>query len=104
MEDSDGDEVPQLPAATPSWRTRAGVLGKNLNMLLGFAHEIGHNVNSIAESIMEHAIEEEGGPADPAPDLSELAIVAGEVVRRTQDHDGFDYDAEMEDEGESNDG
>lgn len=70
-------------------------------MLLGFIQELGHDVSSIEESIMDHAIEEEGEAADREPDPSGLAIIADQVVRRAQEHDGFDYEAELEDENES---
>ncbi|KAK0717373.1 hypothetical protein B0T26DRAFT_751448 [Lasiosphaeria miniovina] len=74
------------------------------NMLLGFINEIGHDISNIAESIMEHAIEEERGPANPGPEQPGLAIVADQVVRRTQEYDGFDYEAELEeDEGKRED-
>ncbi|KAK3365034.1 hypothetical protein B0T24DRAFT_560705 [Lasiosphaeria ovina] len=87
---------------TRYWGTHGKYVKKN--MLLGFVQELGHDVSSIAESIMDHAIEEEEGPANPEPDPSGLAIVADQVVRRTQENDGFDYEAELEeDEGESED-
>ncbi|KAK0727589.1 hypothetical protein B0T26DRAFT_695111, partial [Lasiosphaeria miniovina] len=72
---------------TRYWGTHGRYVKKN--MLLGFVKEIGHDVSSIAESIMEHAIEEEeGGPADQGPDKLGLAVK----------HDGFDYEFELEDE------
>ncbi|KAK0706929.1 hypothetical protein B0T26DRAFT_728620, partial [Lasiosphaeria miniovina] len=74
---------------TRYWGTYGRYVKKNL--LLGFVNEIGHEVSSIAESIMEHAIEEEGGSANLVPDQSGLVVVAGQVVRRTQKYDGFDY-------------
>ncbi|KAK5656807.1 hypothetical protein OQA88_4355 [Cercophora sp. LCS_1] len=86
---------------TRYWGTHGKYVKKN--MLLGFVQELGHDVSSITESIMDHAIEEEGGPADPEPDPSGLAIVADQVVRRAQEHDGFDYEAELEHEDESGD-
>jgi len=87
---------------TRYWGTHGKYLKKN--MLLGFVQKLGHDVSSIDESIMDHAIEEEeGGPADREPDPSGLAIVADQVVRRAQEHDGFDYEAELEDENGSED-
>ncbi|KAK0734035.1 hypothetical protein B0T26DRAFT_633459, partial [Lasiosphaeria miniovina] len=62
---------------TRYWGTHGRYVKKNI--LLGFVNEIGHDVSSIAESIMEHAIEEEeeeGGPADQGPDKLGLAVVA----------------------------
>lgn len=92
----------EVLTGTRYWGTRGKYVKKN--MLLGFIQELGHDVNSIDESIMDHAIEEEEGwPADREPDPSGLAIVADQVVRRAQEHDGFDYEAELEDEDESED-
>ncbi|KAK3358196.1 hypothetical protein B0T25DRAFT_517471 [Lasiosphaeria hispida] len=85
---------------TRYWGTHGKYVKKN--MLLGFVQELGHDVGSIAESIMEHAIED-GGPVDPEPDPSGLAIVADQVVRQTQEHDGFDYEDEPEGEDEDED-
>ncbi|KAK0727099.1 hypothetical protein B0T26DRAFT_638862 [Lasiosphaeria miniovina] len=88
---------------TRYWGTHGRYVKKNI--LLGFVNEIGHDVSSIAKSTMEHAIEEEeeGGPADQGPDQLGLAVVADRVVRRAQEHDGFDYEFELEDESEEDD-
>jgi hypothetical protein len=91
----------EVVKGTRYWGTHGKYVKKN--MLLGFVQELGHDVSSIAESIMEHAIEDEEGPADAEPDLLGVAILTDQVVRRTQEHDGFDYEAELEDEDEEKD-
>ncbi|KAK0720676.1 hypothetical protein B0H67DRAFT_643900 [Lasiosphaeris hirsuta] len=81
--------------STRFWGTHGKYVKKN--MLLGFVQEIGHDVSSIAESIMEHAIDEDTLVGTEA-DQTGLAIVAENVIRRAQQHDGVDYDSELEEE------
>ncbi|KAK0716191.1 hypothetical protein B0H67DRAFT_539094 [Lasiosphaeris hirsuta] len=81
--------------STRCWGTHGKYIRKN--MLLGFVQEIGHDVSSIAESIMEHAIDEDTLVGTEA-DQTGLAIVADNVIRRAQQHDGVDYDSELEEE------
>jgi hypothetical protein len=65
-------------------------------MLLGFVQEIGHDVSSIAKSIIEHAINNDT-IVETEADQTGLAIVADKVLRHAQQHDGVDYDSEGED-------
>jgi len=82
---------------TRFWGTHGKYVKKNI--LLGFVQEIGHDVSSIAESIMEHAIDEDT-LVETKADQTGLAIVADHVVRRAQEHDGVDYDSLLEEEEE----
>ncbi|KAK0718421.1 hypothetical protein B0T26DRAFT_872630 [Lasiosphaeria miniovina] len=66
------------------WGTHGRYVKKNI--LLGFVDEIGYDVNeighdasSIAESIIEHAIEEEEGDHHLLPDRNKLATARKEV-------------------------
>ena len=77
---------------TRYWGTHGKYVKRN--MLLGFVQEIGHDVSSIAESIMEHSINDEDTPMETEADYTGLAIVADKAVRLAQQHDGVDYNSE----------
>jgi len=81
---------------TRYWGTHGKYVKKNI--LLGFVQEIGHDVSSIAESIMEHGMNDEDTPMETEADYTGLAIVADKAVRLAQQHDGVDYDSEWEEE------
>jgi len=95
--------------STGFWGTHGKYVRKNI--LLGFVEEIGHGVgSSIAESIMEHAIDDDDNTlveteeeeAEEA-DQTGLVIVADSVVRYCQQarqEDGVDDDSDSEDEEE----
>jgi hypothetical protein len=85
---------------TRYWGTQGRYVKKN--QLLGFVEQIGHDISSIAESIMEHAIEEEES-VKPQADEVGVAVMADHVVRRTQEEDGFDYEEEQSSEDEDED-
>lgn len=81
---------------TRFWGTHGKYVKRN--MLLGFVNEIGHDVKSIADSIMKHAIEDDiSDDTEADADQTGLAIVAHEVVRRTKKKHSFSYDSDLED-------
>ena len=50
---------------------------------------------------MEHAIEEDENIANE-PDMSGIAVISDEIVQRTQENDGYDYEDDAEDEENEN--
>ena len=88
----------EVQKGTRYWGTRGRYVKKN--QLLGFVEELGQDVESIAESILDNAIEEDG-PWQPDP--IGVAVVTSEVIRRTQEQDGYDYEDENEGENEGED-
>jgi hypothetical protein len=71
------------------------------NQLLGFVEQIGHDVESI-ESILEHGVEEDAGIAEEA-NMTGLAVISDEVVRRLQENDGYDYEEDQDENMEDQD-
>jgi HNH endonuclease len=79
----------EVSKGTRYWGTHGRYVKKN--QLLGFVEQIGHDVKSITDSIMEHAIEEDDDVANE-PDMSGIAVISDEIVHRAQENDGYDYD------------
>lgn len=84
------------------WDTRGPYIKRN--QLLGFVEQIGHDVESI-ESILEHAVEEDAGIAEEAEEanMTGLAVISDEVVRRAQENDGYDYEEDQDENMEDQD-
>ncbi|MDF2444687.1 MAG: hypothetical protein JWR01_2890 [Subtercola sp.] len=66
-------------------------------MLLGFVEQIGHDVSSIAESIMEYALDEDTLVESDVEEAG-VVVVADKVLRRAREHDDED-DAEHDNSG-----
>ena len=81
------------------WGTREPYVKRN--QLLGFVEQIGHDVESI-ESILEHAGEEDAGITEEA-NMTGLAVISDEVVRRAQENDGYDYEEDQDEDMEDQD-
>lgn len=89
----------EVNKGTRYWGTHGRYVRKN--QLLGFVEQIGHDVKSIADSIMEHAVEEDDNVANE-PDMSGIAVISDEIVHRAQENDGYDYEDDPEDEENEN--
>lgn len=74
------------------------------NILLGFVQEIGDDSSSsIAESIMEHAIDDGDAIVETGADQTGLAIVADKVIRHTRQRDDSLDDDDDDDDSEEED-
>jgi hypothetical protein len=74
------------------WGTRGRYVKRN--QLLGFIDQIGHDADSIPESLLEHAIEEDDDSTEP--DMSGIAVVTDEAIRRVRENK--DYEEEEDDD------
>ncbi|OIW30165.1 hypothetical protein CONLIGDRAFT_644179 [Coniochaeta ligniaria NRRL 30616] len=86
----------EVAKATRYWETGGRYVKKNV--LVGFIQEIGHDVESIAESLLEHGIEEDSDSTEP--DISGIAIVIREVIHRVRENEEYEYDEDEDDDGE----
>ena len=97
---ADGETLIQKEAkGMRYWGTRGPYVKRN--QLLGFVEQIGHDVESI-ESILEHAGEEDAGITEEA-NMTGLAVISDEVVRRAQENDGYDYEEDQDEDMEDQD-
>jgi hypothetical protein len=89
----------EVRRSTRYWGTRGRYVKKN--QILGFIEELGQDVESIAETILENAIEEQG---HLEPDPTAIAVMSSEIIRKGKERDkNNDNDSEDEDDEDGED-